>query len=306
MQMNNTFYDIRIGTLVSANKDAVSYINQIKHLGWESLSLTFWGSTEGTDLDTLAREVKREIEGTDIIISSLSIFGNPLGDKNEDALTLKSWELLIDKAHLFNCEIISGFTGRVRDASIPDSMSQYKKVFGELAKRAENKSLKIAFENCPMGGDWEKGDWNIAHNPAAWEMMFNEVPSQAIGLEWEPCHQMVQLIDPMPQLRKWANRIYHVHGKDATVMWDVIREYGIVGDRQYSYHRTPGFGDSNWSDIITELRLQGFKGSIDIEGWHDPVYRDDLEMTGQVHALNYLKNCRGGMKFIPNPETDSK
>ena len=58
--------------------------------------------------------------------------------------------------------------------------------------------------------------------------------------------------------------------------------------------RTPGFGDSNWTDIISELRLAGYSGAIDIEGWHDPVYRDALEMTGQVHALNYLKNCRGG------------
>ena len=38
----------------------------------------------------------------------------------------------------------------------------------------------------------------------------------------------------------------------------------------------------------------GWSGPIDIEGWHDPVYRDQLEMTGQVHALNYLKHSRGG------------
>jgi hypothetical protein len=46
--------------------------------------------------------------------------------------------------------------------------------------------------------------------------------------------------------------------------------------------------------------MGGFVGSIDIEGWHDPVYRGDLEMTGQVRALNYLKDCRGGT-FVPNP-----
>ena len=67
------------------------------------------------------------------------------------------------------------------------------------------------------------------------------------------------------------------------------------------WHRTPGFGDTNWTDVITILRMAGFKGSIDIEGWHDPVYRGDLEMTGQVHGLNYLKRCRGG-DFVPNPE----
>ena len=58
--------------------------------------------------------------------------------------------------------------------------------------------------------------------------------------------------------------------------------------------RTPGFGDSNWTDIISELRMAGYSGAIDIEGWHDPVYRNSLEMTGQIHALQHLKRCRGG------------
>ncbi len=46
--------------------------------------------------------------------------------------------------------------------------------------------------------------------------------------------------------------------------------------------------------------MAGFKGAIDVEGWHDPVYRDELEMTGQVRALRYLQECRGGA-FVPNP-----
>ena len=67
----------------------------------------------------------------------------------------------------------------------------------------------------------------------------------------------------------------------------------------FAYHRTPGYGDSNWTDIISDLRMGGFRGCIDIEGWHDPVVRDELEMSGQVRALNYLKDCRGD--FVPNP-----
>jgi hypothetical protein len=30
------------------------------------------------------------------------------------------------------------------------------------------------------------------------------------------------------------------------------------------------------------------------------VFRDALETTGQVAALEYLKRCRGG-SFVPNP-----
>ena len=93
---------------------------------------------------------------------------------------------------------------------------------------------------------------------------------------------------------------HEVGGAHALIGADIVRKYGINGPQSIAKHRTPGFGDSNWTDIITELRLGGFKGCIDIEGWHDPVYRGDLEMTGQVHGLNYLKRCRGGA-FVPNP-----
>ena len=127
-----------------------------------------------------------------------------------------------------------------------------------------------------MDGNWAAGDWNIAHNPDAWELMFNALPHENIGLEWEPCHQMVYLIDRMPQIRKWASRIFHVHGKDATIRWHIIREHGIYRKASLRLHAHAGFGDSNWTDIISELRLAGYRGAIDIEGWHDPVYRDAL------------------------------
>jgi sugar phosphate isomerase/epimerase len=100
--------------------------------------------------------------------------------------------------------------------------------------------VKIAFENCAMGGNWQTGDWNIAHNPDAWELMFNETPDDKLGLEWEPCHQLVYLIDPLPQIRKWADRIFHVHGKDATVRWNVIREHGIFGKHDFVWMRHTG------------------------------------------------------------------
>jgi len=196
--------------------------------------------------------------------------------------------------------VVCGFAGALEDRPVDESMPKFKEVWGHLAKVAEEEGVKIAFENCDMGGSWQRPAWNIAHSPVAWEMMFNEVPSEALGLEWEPCHQMVSLVSPLPQLKKWVNRVCHVHGKDASIEWDVLRSEGLRSGKQFVWHRTPGFGDTNWTDIITILRMNGWRGAIDIEGWHDPVYRDDLEMTGQVHGLNYLKACRGGA-YVPSP-----
>jgi sugar phosphate isomerase/epimerase len=291
--------DIRIGTLVNGNANAAGYIQQILPHGFESFSLTFW-QTINVDVKKVAAEVKEALGDSGAVISSISMFGNPLEKGEIDVKTLKGWRTLIDNAHLFGTDLVTGFSGRLRGKSIPDSMPRYTDVFGPLGRRAADKGVRLAFENCCMGGSWMHGDWNIAHTPDAWELMFNAIPSENIGLQWEPCHQMVKLIDPMPQIRKWGKKMFHVHGKDASVYWNVVREHGITGPVPFCHHRTPGFGDSNWTAIISELRQVGFKGSIDIEGWHDPIYRGDMEMTGQVHGLNYLKNCRGGA-YVQNP-----
>jgi len=292
---------IRIGTMVKASDcKAVENIQAISDLGFESFEPFFWQTTNGQNLAELGKRSLDAIGNRDITISTIGMFGNPLEDRDMDRETLQGWRDCIDSAHHFGATTVAGFTGRIRNRPLTDSLPRYKEVWGELARRAADKGVRIAFENCAMDGNWATGDWNIAHNPDAWELIFNETPDENIGLEWEPCHQLVYLIDPLPQIRKWAHKFFHVHGKDATVRWEVIKQHGIFGKERFVFMRTPGFGDSNWVDVISELRLAGWSGSIDIEGWHDPVYRDALEMTGQVRALNYLKECRGG-DFVAAP-----
>ncbi len=286
--------DIRLGTLAGFNLGA-GYLSQMVVHGFESFELTAWAYLKDLDVEKSAKESLSAIEGK-AIISSVGIYGNPLQDEQ----TAKDWKVLIENAHLFGCNVVCGFAGALEDRPVDESIPKYVEVFGELAKVAEANGVKIAFENCDMGGTWAAPKWNIAHSPRAWEMMFNAVDSEAIGLEWEPCHQMVSGIDPLPQLKKVISRVYHIHGKDASVDYDTLRTQGLRSGLPWVHHRTPGFGDTNWTDLISILRQNKWQGAIDIEGWHDPVYCGDLETTGQVHGLNYLKACRGGA-FIPNP-----
>ena len=291
--MTDAVKNIRIGVLIFGNH----YDEAIRYLlpyGFESFEVHA-GDFSEDQIKEMSKNVKEAIGDRDVVISALGVSGNPL-ESEEDA---DRWRRAIDTVHLFGADVVAGFAGRINGQPIDASIRQFKRVFEPLAKRAQDKGVRIAFENCAAEGTWKNGDSNIAHHPEAWEMMFNAVPYDNVGLEWEPCHQMVKLIDPMAQLSKWVKKIFHVHGKDATVKWHIVREYGIGGSKQFAFHRTPGFGDSNWTDIISELRQSGFKGSIDIEGLHDPVYRGELEVTGQVRGLNYLKECRGG-EFVPN------
>ncbi len=293
--------DIRIGTLVPAHDRTPELIEQLLPHGFETFQISFGRSVGAFDLAGLADRVGRVLaahepaDGIPRRVSSLGVYGNPLTSPE----TMADWERLIDAANLFGCSLVAGFAGRIPGRPVPESLPRFAEVFTPLAHRAEDRGVRIAFENCEKRGTWDSGDWNIAHAPRAWDAIFAAVDSPVIGLEWEPCHQLVSFADPLPQLRKYASRIWHIHGKDATLHWDVIREHGIRGGVPYLHHRLPGFGDTNWTDLVSSLRLCGWRGSIDIEGFHDPVYRDALETTGQVGALAYLKQCRGG-DFIPN------
>lgn len=292
--------DIYLGTLVQVNENTESYLKQIIPYGFESFAFTFGHNVAAKrDPEELAEKIMPMLDEAGIKVGAISIFGNPLNTDEKAEQTRKDLARLIECAHLFHTDVVTGFTGRVVNAPVPESIPRFKEVWTPLVEKAGELNVRVAFENCQMGGTWARGDFNIAFNPACWELMFEAIPLPNIGLEWEPCHQMVQLIDPIPQIAQWGKRFFHLHGKDATIRRDIVAKYGFCSAHQFAFHRTPGFGDSNWTDVISELRRVGFKGCIDIEGWHDPVYRGDLEMTGQVNGLNYLKRCRGD--FYPNP-----
>ncbi len=233
-----------------------------------------WGGWRGQFDEVLAA-----LDGSAAIISSLGVYGNaldPAADHQAD--TVAAFESLIDHAHRFGCDIVAGFTGRMIDRPVEESIPRFVEVFTPLADRAGEAGVRIAFENCTMGGDALRGDWNIAHNPTCWKMMFAALDRPNLGLQWEPAHQICQGLDPIAQLRAWASRVIHVHGKDANAAT--------------SEHRTPSFGDSDWTTLFAILRASGYCGAADIEGWHDPVWRDETEIPGQILALNYLKSCR--------------
>ncbi len=286
---------IKIGTCLPGTK-AVEWLPHVVKAGFETVSINFHLSLENTDLIELSKKVKDIIGDSGVQVTCLGLYCNPLQYEEHK----KNLEYCINSANLFGASIVSTFAGALENKPVEEAIPVFGKVFRDLAKRAADNRIKIGIENCTMGGSWQHPTCNIGFNPKAWEMMFQEVPDDNIGLEWEPAHQMVQLIDPIAQLRQWAKKVVHVHGKDAAVDWDAVRRFGVNGAAKFACDRTPGFGDTNWRDILSILHMEGYEGDICIEGYHDPVYRGDWEMTSQLHALNYLKWCRGG-EFVPNP-----
>jgi sugar phosphate isomerase/epimerase len=293
---------IRIGTVVHGNAQLPNYLRQILPHGFETVQITFGHMCfdHSLDLQRLAEECLAVMEPFGCRFSGLGLYGNPVESDAKALEVREGWAKVIDHAHHFRCDLVTGFCGGVRGAKVPESVPAVARVFKPLAQRAAAKGLRLAFENCPMGTTWGRVGENTACTPEAWRLLLDAIAEPNLGFQWEPCHFMGQFIDPVAALREWAPRIFHIQGKDATIAWDVVRAHGIHGGKPWFWHRTPGFGDCNWTDLITILRQHRWQGSIDIEGWHDPVYKGELEMTGQVHGLHHLKRCRGGA-FVPNP-----
>ncbi|GHU77680.1 sugar phosphate isomerase [Clostridia bacterium] len=288
-------FPIRIGTLIPA-EHARSMLPDLNAMGFECYELNYPIQYSPAGLLAELPRLRDACEGRPV--SAFACYGNTLTDSR----VRLNLEALIDAAHDAGVSTVALFAGALPNTSIPDMMPECARLITPLAKRAADNGVKLALEGCAMGTTWHHGGGeNLAYCPDAWDILFNTVNNDSLGLEWEPCHATEKLMDPIAQLRRYARRVYHVHCKDGTIAWDVIREHGLDSPHEFMWNRTPGFGDTNWNDVFTILMQHGYEGFADIEGYHDPVHFDDLEFSGQQRALDYLKDCRGGQTFVHGP-----
>lgn len=254
--------------------------------GFESFQLHWWAESGNENLKDTAERVTETLEGTGISISALALYGNPLKNDSEGKAARDSIIQLIRNAREFGCSLVGLFTGRLPGVPWGDSLPAFRKTFGEFCRTAADSGVRLAMENCPMGGTMESGDWNLAFGPREWTRLYENLPIEAdkvLGLEWEPAHQIMLGNDVLSGFTDWSGRIFHVHGKDAANV-----ENGTW------IQTLPGRGQTAWNTVLETLGDAGYQGSIDIEGYHDPEWNGNTEIPGQVRSMKYLKACRDG------------
>ena len=192
---------IKIGTCIPGTM-ATEWMPAMIKAGFETVSINFHMSLENVDLLELSKSVKDILGDSGVKVSCLGFYCNPLQYEDHK----KILEHCIDSARLFGADKVTTFAGALEGRPVEEAIPVFGKVFGELVKRAADNDIKIGLENCPMGGTWNQATCNIGFNPKAWDMMFTEVPDDHLGLQWEPAHQLTQLIDPLPQLKQWMKK----------------------------------------------------------------------------------------------------
>ncbi|MCL4541489.1 MAG: sugar phosphate isomerase/epimerase [Chloroflexi bacterium] len=93
------------------------------------------------------------------------------------------------------------------------------------------------------------------------------------GFNFDPSHLVWQGIDSAKFIYHFADRIYHVHVKDAKVTVDgesgILSSHINFGDRKRGWDFvSPGHGDVEFEPIIRALNRIGYQGPLSVE-WED-------------------------------------
>jgi sugar phosphate isomerase/epimerase len=107
--------------------------------------------------------------------------------------------------------------------------------------------------------------------------MFEVIPSPNFGLNYDPSHLVMQLIDPVAPIREFGSRILHTHAKDMRIDRDRLNEVGSLGPPMLrSTAKIPGLGDVPWGRWIGALTDAGYNGPVCVEV-EDEAFHDTLE-----------------------------
>ncbi len=241
-----------------------------------------------------AEEIQSQVRDLGLTISGLGYYPNPLTPNPEEAqIAIDQLRRIIEAAPKLGVSVVNTFVGRDPARSIDENWPRFLEVWRPLIKLAEEHQVKIAIENCPMyftGDEWPSGK-NLAFCPAVWRRMFDEIASDSFGLNYDPSHFVWQFIEEEPALREFADKLFHIHAKDAKVSQNGLNDVGILGTPlQYHTPKLPGLGDVNWSRFFSLLSELNYTGPVCIEVEDRPYERDLCSRKGALRQSHrFLK-----------------
>jgi sugar phosphate isomerase/epimerase len=220
--------------------------------------------------------VKRNLQ-----ISAVAAYSNVTdADPDRRARNIQTVHNAIDAAALLGVDVVNTIAGLP-----PAGKDKYKAieedcapVYKPIVEHAAEKGIKIAMEN------WYAT--NIQHL-GHWQALFELVPDANFGLNFDPSHLVHQDIDYIEAVDKFADRIFHSHGKDTEIKQHVKRIVGNQGTGWWRYV-IPGLGVIRWGEYIAALRRNGFNGPISIEHEDNAVEREEGFLIGKKYLEQYI------------------
>jgi sugar phosphate isomerase/epimerase len=167
--------------------------------------------------------------------------------------------------------------------------------FAELAPVMEQNSAKLAIEGWP-------GPGALCCTPEGYRAFFKQVPSPAMGVNYDPSHLIRMRIDPLRFLREFGERVVHVHGKDTELLDEHLYEYGSEQPPTFGKalpfagmtwrYTIPGHGLARWTEIFRILQEFGYQGAVSIELEDANFHKEpDAERLGVLQGARFLAGC---------------
>lgn len=124
---------------------------------------------------------------------------------------------------------------------------------------------------------------------------------EEFGFNFDPSHLHWQGVDPVEFIREFADRIYHVHIKDAIVTLNgrsgILGSHLKFGDPRRGWDfRSPGRGGVNFEEIIRALNAAGYDGPLSVE-WEDAGMDRDAGAREACEFVKRLDFRAGGTAF---------
>jgi sugar phosphate isomerase/epimerase len=172
---------------------------------------------------------------------------------------------------------------------VDENWPRFLETWKPLVAHATEHGVRIGIENCPMlftADEWPGGK-NLAISPAIWRRMFEAIPDDNFGLNYDPSHFVWQHMDWLAPLTEFATRIFHVHAKDVAIDRAALDNVGILAHPlEYHTPKLPGRGDIDWTVFCEELKASGYDGPVCVEV-EDREFEDSLEARKESLRLSF-------------------
>ncbi len=235
------------------------------------------------------RSIRAAQEQHGVAISALGYYPNALSaDSAEAEQAAAHLPRVIEASAALGIGVVTSFIGRDPKRSIDDNWPRMLDTWGPLVDLAASRGVRIAIENCPMlftADEWPGGK-NLATTPAIWRRLFRDIGRPNLGLNYDPSHMIWQQMDYLAPIHEFADRIFHVHAKDARIDRAALDQHGVLSyPKLWHTPKLPGLGDVRWGAYFAALGDIGYRGPVAVEV-EDRSFEDSLERRKSALILS--------------------
>ncbi len=213
-------------------------------------------------------------------ISSLAFYPNTLdGDLEKRSAAVEHLKNVIRASSALGVNMVTTFIGRDQAKTVEANLDEMMTVWPGILDLARELGVKVAIENCPMlfGPDQWPGGQNLMTTPDIWAKVFELLPYDNFGINYDPSHFVWQMIDYIKPIYEFKNKIFHVHYKDIKLYPDKLNRVGIMAyPLSFMSPKLPGLGDVDWGKYVSALTDIGYDGFTCIEV-EDKAFEGSLE-----------------------------